>query len=414
MRSPINDHPGQLKIWKDPARFKVVSAGRRFGKTKYLQEKLAFYTNTYAWKTAKPSVSFYMAPTRGQAKEIMWEGLKDTFRFYKWKFDKNESELILIRSINKAKIKILSGESYERARGGEYDYGSIDEVADVPSDAWTKVIRPSLSDRKGDCDFFGTPKGKNWFFDLYSEAKTRKDWKNFSFKTVDSPFFQTPEGLQELEDAKRDLDEKTYRQEYEASFESYGGTILSSFKREVNCSTHTVNPNMPIYIGQDFNVGFMASVFFQHTNDGFVACDELILKDSNTEMVCREISRRYPHTRIVFRPDATGSARKPSATRTDHQIIRDFGFEVESPIRNPYKVDRWAAVNRALEQGKVKINPKTCKQTIREVESLSYKDGTCEASVNLTTGHLHDAFCYPIFREFPILVRKPTVVHKYA
>ena len=188
-KSIISDHCGQKKLWLDKNRFKVFVAGRRWGKTVYFREKLCLSTERSFWKTRKKGKAIYMAPTRLQTKDIMWQDLKDAFRFYGWKYVKNDSELRLTRTRTQANILLRSGEAYDRVRGEEFDYAGLDENADMKKEVFTEVIRPALSSRRGDCDLGGTPKGFNHFHDIFQEAKVRENWSAYSFKTLDSPFF---------------------------------------------------------------------------------------------------------------------------------------------------------------------------------------------------------------------------------
>lgn len=181
------------------------------------------------------------------------------------------------------------------------------------------------------------------------------------------------------------------------------GFIYWGFNRERNGTDIVYQHGIPIIIGQDFNNSPMSSAIFQKISGKLIQIDELFLKSSDTPEMCRKVKERYPGADITFRPDATGSRKTTNASKSDHQIIRDAGFQVESRKTNPYRVDRYAAVNRALEQGKVLINLEKCRYTVKDLERLVYKEGTSDPDLgDPMMGHISDAFGYAVYKEFPI------------
>jgi hypothetical protein len=401
--SPIQNHPGQLQIWKSKKRFNVTVAGRRFGKTTLGKEKLAKYSQV------RRGLFWYIGPTRGQAKDLMWEELKDTFRYYGWKFSKNEQDLTLTRTLTQCRIAVKSADKEDRLRGKGLNGVILDEFQDMKKKVWTECVRPALSDKRGWADFIGTPKGFNHFYDLYQAARKNSDWGAFSFKTIDSPLFQTPEGRAEIEAAKRDLDERTFRQEYEASFETFSGRICYAFDRVIHHSPITYDPNLAIIVGQDFNRNPMAGVLFQKVGGRLIAIDEMVINTSSTDEICRIIKEKYPNWirhGVIFHPDATGSRRTSNSSKSDHQIIKDHGFIVQVGTKNPNRVDRWASCNRSLEKDQVLINTERCPKLVNELEKLSYKEGTCEPDISNKEGqqgHVFDGFGYAVFYHFPVV-----------
>jgi len=347
-----------------------------------------------------------MAPTRQQAKDILWQHLKERFGQLGWSANINESELRIQRK-NKAIILIRSAEKPDRLRGLGIDFIILDEMAEYrDKNLWSQVVRPALSDKRGKALICGTPKGFNYFHTLYQQAKTEDNWSAYQFKTVDSPFFQTPEGLQELEDARNSLSEKDFKQEYEASFETHTGRIYYSFNREYNHVDYNYDPTLPVYLGQDFNRSPMSSALFQMVAGRLIQFDEVFIRSGDTEGTCTAIQKKYPKAKITFRPDATGSRRTSNSSISDFQIIKEYGFTIESDKLNPRRIDRWAAINRAYEKKLVMINVKNCPVTVKDRETLIYKEGTCEPDLrDPFMGHMSDAADYCIYRDFPIFKR---------
>jgi hypothetical protein len=412
MQSLINNHKPQLTIWHHPARFKVAACGRRFGKTYYAREKLSYHTRN------KNSLYWYIAPTRDHAKDLLWEDLKERFDQLKWRHKKDEMSLSITRLKTRSTIRLRSAEKWDRLRGKGLWGAIFDEMADINIQAWTKAVRPALSDNRGWADFLGTPKGLNHFYEMFNEAKTRHNWASFQYKTIDSPFFQTEEGLTELRDAAEDLDERTYRQEYESSFETFGGRVCYAYDRLLHHTDQDYDENHPVYIGQDFNRTPMSSCMFQKIGGKSIQFGELSVNTSSTDEVCNIIKEKFPKWQnhgVFFRPDATGKRRTSNASRSDFEIIKGHGFGIDVGTSNPARIDRWQACNRAFEKDLVLINTKKCPKTVKELETIAYKEGTCEPNIkDPLVGHLFDAFGYNIYQDYPIIKTHKAKVRFYA
>lgn len=343
----------------------------------------------------------------------MWAQLKARIDELGWSVNTNESELKVTRA-NGATIELKSAEKPGRLRGRGIDYIAMDEYAEYrTNEIWTQVVRPALSDKRGQCDFTMTPKGFNHGYDLFNHAKTDSDWSAHHFKTIDSPFFQTEAGLKELEDARANLSERDFRQEYEASFENFSGRIYSSFDRARNNTDYSYDSSLPVIVGMDFNRSPMTAALFQR-KEQLNQFGEIFLQAADTPEICRAIKAKFPNSVIIVRPDATGSRSYTVGKHlSDHTILREFGFRVEAAASNPARIDRWASCNRAFEQDLVRVNVKACPYTVRDLEIISYKEGSCEPMLNdPMMGHISDAHGYAVYKEFPILGK--VTVSRYA
>ena len=198
--------------------------------------------------------AWYIAPTYRQAKQVAWRQLKRAVRPHI--VGKDETDL----SIDLAwggRVALRGAENYDALRGPGLDGVIFGEFADMPVEAWTEVVRPMLSDRLGRALFIGTPEGFNHFFELYSAAKSKTGWASWQFTTLQGGNV-APE---EVEAARYDLDEKTFRQEYEASFESIGsGRVYYAFERAANVSPVEFDARQPLCWTLDFNIDPMCSV----------------------------------------------------------------------------------------------------------------------------------------------------------
>ena len=213
----IDLHPAQLQIFHSDKRFKIVAAGRRFGKS-YLS---AWLLLIQAIQSESKDV-FYIAPTFQQAKDIMWAMLKDLGRDLIAQAHENTAVLTLI---NGRKIYLKGSDRPETLRGVGLSYVVLDEYASMKPQVWEQIIRPTLADVKGEALFIGTPAGKNHFYDLYKDAFEDEDWDAFQFTSKDNPFLP-PE---EIVAASKSMSSMSFRQEFEASFETGSGGI---FKEE--------------------------------------------------------------------------------------------------------------------------------------------------------------------------------------
>lgn len=211
--------PWQEEVYKSPARFKVVAAGRRTGKT----QLAAWLLILNALQTNKGKV-FYIAPTMAQARDVIWNTLLDLGREVVSKAHINNLEITLI---NGTTISLKGSDRPETMRGVSLYFAVLDEYADMKPDVWEQILRPALADLKGSAMFIGTPLGRNHFYDLYTEASLGKleGYNAWHFTSYDNPLIDPTE----IDSAKRTLSSYAFRQEFMASFEAKGSEM---FKEE--------------------------------------------------------------------------------------------------------------------------------------------------------------------------------------
>lgn len=395
---PLNK--AQAVVAASDARFRVLVAGRRLGKTFLSVRELARFARQPDKRV------LYICPTYQMARDIIWNDLKTRLTKIGWIAKTNESRLEVVL-VNGSSIVLRSGDNPDALRGGGYDFVVFDEVADLKPEIWYEVIRPALSAQKppGSALFAGTPKGPgNWLKDLFDLGKSDDpDWASYTFKTIDGG--NVPQS--EIDAAKRDLDERTYRQEYEATFESFSGVIAYAFT-DANIVKSKVEPNPakhPLYIGMDFNIDPCSAVVHLKTPHGLHAIDEIVMNGSNTDEMAEEIKNRYPNYKIVVFPDPAGVQRRTSAGgRTDISILQNAGFMVKYKSRHPLVRDRINAVNSLLRntQGEHRylIDPK-CKYLIQALQRYTYKPGTQIPDKGLYD-HIFDSATYCVEYMFPV------------
>ena len=208
--------PWQQEVWGDTTRFKIVAAGRRTGKSRLA----AWLLIVNALEAGKGHV-FYVAPTQGQARDIMWQTLLEL-----------GNPVIVSSHINNLQIKLINGATIslkgadrpETMRGVSLKFLVMDEYADMKPEVFEQILRPALADQKGNALFIGTPMGRNHFYELYQYAELDDDptYKAWHFTSYDNPLLDS----EEINVAKKSMSSYAFRQEFMASFEARGSEMF--------------------------------------------------------------------------------------------------------------------------------------------------------------------------------------------
>ena len=206
-------HPAQQKIHDArDKRFRTVCTGRRFGKTYCLAGELldrggSEMGGDYGW----------VAPTYNVAERGIeaFRAIADGFAVVSGRAP-CRVEFQGLSTLAPTRIWFLSADNPDSIRGFGFRGLVIDEAASIPQDVWHYVLRPTISQTLGWAVFVSTPKGRNWFYDLFTRGNdpAETDYASFTFPSKASPFFPA----KEWEEAKRTLPEDVFRQEYMAEF----------------------------------------------------------------------------------------------------------------------------------------------------------------------------------------------------
>lgn len=206
-------HKAQMEIHNAESRFKVVSAGRRFGKTRLAVLECINVAN-------EGGRAWWVSPSY-KTSEVGWRPL----RFISRGIEGAEIRLgdRQVNYPNGGFVAVRSADNPDSLRGEGLDFVVMDECAFMKREAWSEAIRPSLSDRQGGALFISTPKGRNWFWEAYQRGiRLEEGWQSWTYPTGANPFIPAAE----IEAAKRDLPEIIYRQEYLAEFiDDQGGVF---------------------------------------------------------------------------------------------------------------------------------------------------------------------------------------------
>jgi hypothetical protein len=436
----LKDHPIQIEAYRSRHRYNIVPAGRRSGKTEIIGKRKMALRAMLAHDPAYPQFYspypdpkfFIAAPTRDQVKRIYWSDMKSLIPAGMLAKPPNESSLILTL-LNGAELYLLGLDKPERIEGSPWDWGMIDEIANVKPKAWPENIRPALSDRRGGCDFIGVPEGRNHYYDMYDRALSQmekmgedSEWAAWHWFSSD---ILPPE---EIAAAKEDLDELVYQQEYEGSFVNFTGLAYYNFQREYNVikARQYYNPDAPISFCFDFNVSpGTASVVQEIGGDIFdlpagqtvtaVIGEVYIHRLSNTVRVCKKLVEDWNQHKglVLCYGDATGGSRGTAKVRgTDWDLIkqvlyRKFGSRLyfRVPRSNPRERQRINAVNSRLQSysGDIRlvVDGEHCPWTIRDFEGTRVIEGSAgeiDKSTDPMLSHLTDGIGYYVHREYPV------------
>ena len=353
--------PAQKEIILNTARFRVINCGRRFGKT-----TLSVYEMVGKASEKSDRIIAYIAPTYQQARDIAWEMLKKIVAPVTITTNESRLEIKIKARDGKPSTIVLRGwEAVETLRGQKFDLLVLDEVASMKNFwlLWEEVLRPTLTDNKGNAIFISTPKGFNHFYDLYNlqnDPIKGMDYKSFTFTSYDNPFIPKSE----IDTARREMTEDRFAQEYLADFRKMQGLVYKEFDRNKNL----YNPEKVFFntvetlVGVDFGFTNPACLLKveRDTERNFYVSDEWYHIGKTTAEII-EVAKTFGGNK--YYPDPAEPDRIEEMRRA-RLNVRDVSKDVEAGIN---------AVRELLKTGKLFISHR-CINTIQEIESYRYPD----------------------------------------
>ena len=304
-------------------------------------------------------------------------------------------------------------DNYNDLRGSGLYFFVGDEWDDAQPECWSEVVRPMLSTSNGHALFIGSPKGFAALYDGYIKGQPsgEPDTKSWKYTTLEGGNVPQPE----IDRARRDMDPRTFRQEFQAGFESFSGQVYYSFARAHSVRPCPYNPSLPVEIGMDFNVNPMSATVWQTQGNGDDwQIDEIEIPTADTVIMSDEIVRRYGKTgfdpsrpdvsHITVYPDPAGAQRRTSAQgKTDISLLWDKGFNVMALMSHPLVRDRINIMNARFQnaegQRRAFVDPK-CTRSIKCLERQTYKEGTSEPDKEDGFDHMNDASGYRFFARY--------------
>ncbi len=424
-------HAVQHALWTSQARFCVVPAGRRSGKTELGKRKIAYCAmNEHEYPDA-----WYIcaAPTRDQAKRIFWRDMKALIPRSQRDGFPRESDLT-IKLINGAEITVMGMEEPARVEGTPVRGALLDEYANMKERVLTDHLRPALADRNGWAWFTGVPEGRNHYHSLYNFACEDRsgEWAAFTWFSSD---ILPPH---EIASAKRMLDPLTFQQEYEASFVNFTGRAYYLFERSKHARVPLqYDPKLPLIFCFDFNVSPGVAVvcqeqYYKGSREGALSSVDLnkpitcvigevwIPQDSNTPAVCRKLISMYPKhsSGVRIYGDASGGQRGTAKIAgSDWALVKEemraaygsanVSFRV--PDANPKERSRVNALNSRVQtmDGTIRLLVDAIKapHVVTDLEGVRLLEGG-SGEIDLAIekeglNHISSALGYYAVREFP-------------
>jgi PBSX family phage terminase large subunit len=375
--------PAQSEIARDTHRFRIVNCGRRFGKTTLASVEIAGKAVSH-----DDARTAYIAPTYQQARDILWRDLQRTLEPVT--IDRNESRLeITVKTVDGGHgyVVLRGWESIETLRGQRFDFLVPDEVAMYRNFwmYWMEVLRPTLTDTRGEALFLSTPKGYNHFYDLFELEKTDPDFKSFHFTTYDNPHIP----VDEIEAARRQLTEDRFAQEYLADFRKVHGLVYKDFDRAKHVTNELPNTKKERILGVDFgftNPTAVLTIDKDAENVYWITSEWYKPGKTNIEVI--EYSK--PLASNVVYPDPAEPDRIEEMRR--HGLnVRDVSKDIEAGI---------SKVQELLRAVRIKVHS-SCVNTISEFESYAYPDRKPSHNEPETpikeNDHAMDALRYALF-----------------
>ena len=382
-------HPAQKTIARDTHRFRVLRCGRRFGKTTLICEEIKGKTIGKASRVA------YIANTYQQARDIAWEMFK---RELKGRIiDTNEARLeikVAPETEGESVIFLRGWESVENLRGQAFDFLAIDEVASMNHfwTNWHEVLRPTLTDTKGEALFASTPKGFNHFYDLCNLELTDNDFKAFHFTSWDNPHLDR----EELQRAKETLPPDRFLQEYEASFQKTSGLAIPEFSREKHLYEKLPEGHYERLAGIDFGYVNPAAIPEIHFTGEKLFVENEWYKTGRTDAQIAEYVASCNFHAVYPDPENAGGIEELRRKRVNVREVKKGKGSIVEGIQ---------MIRELLLTKRLFINKK-CVNLISEFESYSYKEDSKSELPTKENDHLIDALRYVILSLFPSLDRQ--------
>ena len=375
-------HKHQKKLHDDGHRYLVICAGRRFGKSVFARQHCilnAIYD---------PGLYWIVNPTYRQGKMIHWRELKAEVP-HQMIVGKNEQEMSIDLS-NGSRIEIKGADNEDALRGVGLKGIVMDEAADQKSHVWEEIIRPTLVDAEGWGIFIGTPKGFNWFYELWRRGNKKDklydpEWSSYQFTSYDNPYLKKTEIDKAKNEAKRSKREDVFQQEYLAKFKKFYGLIYRTFERK----THVIEPfdfseydGWEVYRGLDFGYGVNPTVCLWIAvapDNKWYIIDEYVETKETDDYHCGMVlsqSGQYPPITLSYadpsNPQKLETWAKNGVYST--KAARTQGTNLKEWVNNGIDI-----VNEKLKISVMDQKPqlyvfKNCENTIKEFEVYKWKE----------------------------------------
>ena len=391
------DHQWEAIEAIDKHKFTLLCGGIGSGKT--------YLGSVWVLKMMKQypkGLGLITANTYGQLKKSTLASLFANLTDFNISFEYNQMSSLLTVEGQK-KFLCLSAETYDNHRGIEISDWWADEASFYKKEAFD-VFTGRLRGKHGGLSVLLTtsPNSFNWLYSKFiKEGSDDPLYKTIFAKSRENKHL--PNGY--LDHLESSYSDKQIQQELEGRFVSIShGKVYYAFTRDVNVCDNVQLQRGTIFIGMDFNVGFMCATVLQFINDKIYVIDEVTLRDSDTFQMTHELKKRGYMGTVI--PDATAIARKTSGM-SDFEIIKQAGFQIKY-TNNPYVIDRVNCMNKALRDQEIIISSK-CKVLIADLEQVAWKGNKLDQTTNKDLTHVSDSLGYAVNLLKPIQVKSRAV-----
>lgn len=423
-RKGVTLHPGQSEmfrgLWLDKDfRYAVCCATRGWGKSVFagacaagaIEELVKMPKGTPNRNVA------LIASTFQQAQDVFYPMLAYNFGLldYATRTSKRDGLFYFGEEVC---LKIWSAEAVDRMRGTGQYFVVTDELSawkipgNTPKQLWEGVIKPCMDTRWPEDSralIISTPRGFDYFHDLYSNELIDEDWKSFHFDYTQAPYLST----KAVEKARALLDPLTFAREYLASFEESGASVFPDFDRKthVDAMLEDFREGETVHACIDFNINIMATSIFALRGKSVQILDEF-KGARNTDELVEILKVRYLDKghRVIAYPDPTGRRGQTQGTigKSDFNILEAAGIITQARAKNPPIVDSVAAVNAKIKSARgnmeLAVHPR-CMHTIRSLERTVWEERSTEiAKIDKTQNieHFSDGIRYAMEYLFPV------------
>lgn len=399
----------QAQFHSSDKRFRVIAGGRRAGKS-----QSAFHELLSHCLSTPNALAWWLAPTYRDAKEVGWEMFEQHIELLSPAIRRINKTNLSIEFINNSKLLFKGSDNENSLRGRGLTAVVLDEAAFMKEDVWTKAVRPALSDRRGWAVFTSTPNGRNWYYYIHQKASFPSNgtlenglanWKGYHWPTVMNPII----GEAEVNEAKSNLSDIDFRQEYGAEFVTKAGMVYDDFDEDFNVFTNEADLSFSrltheFFLGVDFgfvNPTAICLMAICNNTQNIYQLDELYvtrtpikkIHDLITGMLAKhkinQSDIKYVFTDPAGNADELSSGISPvDSLRSDGWNVLNKGSEVapglalvRSYICNAHGHRRYFIHER-------------CKETIRSIQGYCYKLGIFKRPTEEPDkDNLHDHMC---------------------
>jgi hypothetical protein len=380
---PLTLTPKQMEIDGTDARFKIIRAGRKFGKSTYAEYSCLKHCSTPG------AVVLFIAPTYHQGKMIAWEDFKKLIPREALAKKPNETDLVLTIK-NGAKIYVMGADTPDSLRGLSVDHAVLEEAAMHKSEVWDEVVRPNLTARCGTADFITTPKGFNWFKDLEDNARAQiskygvdSDWAVFHYSIFDNPHIKR----EEIESARKDCDsEAVWNQEYLALYESSVGRVFSQFSDERHCHPIQMPSGITeVYRAVDYGMrDDTACLWGRLSANKLLVYREHLQKDTAASVQAQLIQNKTTPSENVAWNIISHDAAKEDPEMKGLTVAWHFRNAGMTPMRTSSRDKKSSRhmIQRLINEDRLVVDPVQCPKLRKQLLAYEWQDTLMEKTVD--------------------------------